>query len=61
LIPYLSEAVQRAYRRKHFVELGDQLYNTFENGFWSERQGRTLRLSSNAYEYQLAYIDFLDF
>lgn len=41
--------------------MGDSLFKLYEESFWSERQGQTLRLSTDSQSYQLAYIDFLDF
>ena len=61
LFPYVSDMVHRAYRRKHFKDVSTQMFTTFDMSFWEDVSGRTVRLSCDQKDCQLAYVDFLDF
>ena len=37
------------------------MYTTFDTSFWEDISGRTVRLSCDQQDCQLAYVDFLDF
>ena len=61
--PPISDSVHRSIRRRHFNLLQDEIYKTFNLEFWAMNgsQGKTLRVATSTNDYQLAYLDFIDF
>ena len=61
LFPYMSDWFHRIIRRKHFKDAQCYLYQQFDMAHWEDRSGKTVRLSCDSQNFQLAYIDFLDY
>ena len=63
LCPPIADLIHKCFRKRHFNKLQDEVYRTFSNDFWDMNgtQSKTLRVSTSPQDYQLAYIDFLDY
>lgn len=59
--PYMADWVHRAFRRKHYKDAASYLYQQFDIAHWEDNTGKTIRFSCDKQNYQLAYVDFLDF
>ena len=57
----MSDMVNRAHRRSHFNYISSRIYGAFESQFWDNQGRKNIRISTSTTDYQLAYIDFLDF
>lgn len=60
-IPYAADAMHKSIRRKHFRDISEKMYTTFDQSFWEDQTGKTVRISCDEVNSQLAYVDFLDY
>jgi hypothetical protein len=60
LFPYMADWQHRQLRKSHFDTLSKRLYDAFEVDFWIDSFIRTVRLTVDTTDTQLAYIDFID-